>query len=148
MVKLTLWKDQEMTKLRRDIDRLFSRFWSDFGMKLFAGQISEGPSIDMAETEDTLIVRAKLPETNPDDIDISVTSDTLIIRGEKREEAVENGTYNYRVERKVGSFSRTVQLSCKVEVESTMATYKKGVLKIVMPKLKAKKPRGIKIEIT
>ena len=34
MAGLILWKNQEINKLRKDIDRLFDRLWDDFGMPL------------------------------------------------------------------------------------------------------------------
>ena len=42
MSELILWKDEEMHKLRRDIDRLFDRCRSEFGVCRFLGEVSEG----------------------------------------------------------------------------------------------------------
>lgn len=147
MVKLTSWKEHEMTKWRRDIDHLFSRFWSDYGIRLFAGQITQSPTVDISETDDTLVVKVELPETKPEDLDISVDDDILTISGEKRSDSLEENNNHFRVEKRVGSFSRTVSLPCKVDSDNTRATYQKGILKIVMPKLKVKKSRGVKIEV-
>ena len=45
-------------KLRKDIDRLFDRLWDDFGMPVATRVERETPSIDLSETEETLIIRA------------------------------------------------------------------------------------------
>lgn len=148
MSELILWKDEEMSKLRRDIDRLFDRCRSDFGVCRFLGEVSEGFSIKLTETEDTLIVRAELEGVNPENLDVSITHDTLLaIKGEKRVETVEDGGYYHRVKRRFRSFSRTFRLPCRVKVSEIKATYKQGVLNIVMPKWKPQRPRCIKVEI-
>ncbi|MEA2039183.1 MAG: Hsp20/alpha crystallin family protein [Thermodesulfobacteriota bacterium] len=147
MAELTTWKDKEMSKLKRDIDHLFKSFWSDFGANLFVCKIAQEPLIDIIETPDTLVVKAELHDTNPEELDISVTADTLILKREKSEETVEDSTYFSRVQRRSGFFSRTIRLPKKVMVEGIRASYKEGVLEIVMPKAKPEKPRVIKVEV-
>ncbi len=147
MSELILWKNQQINRLRRDIDRLFERCRSDFGVDLFTEKITEDISIDMTETDDTVIVKAALKDINPEDLDISVTDDTLTISGEKKGKAVEESGFYYRVERTFGTFTRTIQLPCRIDVESTEAKYKEGILNIILPKLVPKKVRRIKIKV-
>lgn len=147
MAELTTWKDQEMSKLKREIDHLFKRFWSDFGANLFVCKIAEEPSVDIVETPDALVARAELHDINPEELDISVTDDTLILKREKSEEDVGDSIYSNRVQRTSGFFSLTVRLPKKVMVEGIRASYKEGVLEIVMPKAKPEKPRLIKVEV-
>ena len=146
MSELIIWKNQQMNKLRKDIDHLFNRFWSDFGVTLFPEKVREGPSIDISQTQDTIVVQATLPGINPEDLDISVTSDTLTIRGQKKEERVEERGGYRKIERRSGSFSRTVQLPCRVKVDDIRATFEKGILNMLMPKWEPEKSRGIKVE--
>ncbi len=148
MTKLTLWKNQEMSKLRKDMDNLFSRLWSSFGVSVFPGERAGAPYIDLSEAEDTLTVKVELPGINPEDMNISVENDVLTISGEKYDENIEGNGYYHRVERRFGSFSRAVRLPCRVKVEEIKATYKKGILYIVMPKCKPEEPRSIKVEVT
>jgi HSP20 family protein len=147
MSELILWKNQEINKLRKDLDRLFTRLSSGFGAPLIPAHMGRGPIIDLSETEDTLILKAELPGIRPDDLDISVSDDRLTISGERSEERVEEDRHYHRIERRFGSFARTVRLPCKVEIEQIEATYKKGVLQISMPKCKADKQRDIKIQV-
>jgi len=147
MPELILWKNRQINKLRRDMNRLFERCWSDFGDSLFAEKISEDLSIEMTETDDVLIVKAALKGINPEDLDISVTNDTLTISGEKKGKTVEDSSYYYRVERTFGSFTRTIQLPCRIDIENTEATYKKGVLNIILPKQTPEKVQCIKIKV-
>jgi len=148
MSELMLWKNEEINKLRRDIDRLFDRCWSDFGVGRFLGEISKGFSIQIKETDDTLIVKALLEGVNPEDLDVSITNDILLtIKGEKSVRTAEEDGYYHSVKRRFTSFSRTFRLPCRVRVGEIKATFKEGVLNIIMPKWKPQKARGIKVEI-
>ena len=147
MSELILWKNQEITKMRRDMERLFNRFWYGFRVPVFPGEIAETPSIDLSETEGTLIIRAEFPGVNPEDMDISVTGDTLIIKAEVRKETVEESVRYRRVERRSGSFSRTIPLPCRVRVNEIRAIYKEGILNITMPKCEPDKACGVRIEV-
>jgi len=147
MTGLILWKNQEINKLRRDIDRLFDRLWDDFGMPLSTRVEKEIPSIDLSETEDTLIIRAEVPGIDPEDLEISITDNILTIKGEmKKTDENEKGDY-HKMERRYGYFSRTLQLPCKIVVEDVHATYKKGVLTIDMPKCAQVSAPEIRIKI-
>jgi len=106
------------------------------------------PFMDLSETDDSLIIKAEVPGIQPEDIDISITGSILTIKGERRHmESMEEEDY-HRMERRYGSFSRTLELPCKILVDDVKATYDKGVLSIVMPKCKADAVREIKVRVT
>ncbi len=147
MAGLILWKNQEINKLRKDIERLFDRLWDDFGMPLSTRVEREMPSIDLSETEETLIIKAEVPGINPEDLEVSITENILTIKGEmKQGDNEERGDY-HRMERRYGFFSRSLHLPCKIVADDVHATYKKGVLSIVMPKCKEVSAPEIRIEI-
>ena len=146
MTELTLWMHEEMNKLRRDMERLFSRYRSDFGVELLPWEEDVGPSFDLSETEEKLVLRVDLPGVDPKDLDISISGDRLTIKGTRKEETVKNTGRYHTVERKFGSFSRSFHIPCKVKMEDVQATLKEGTLEIVMPKCGAEEPKGIKIE--
>jgi HSP20 family protein len=146
MSELILWKNQEMSKLRRDMDRLFSRLWSDFGMGEFPDDMSEGP-IEISETDDAVRVKAVLKGIKPEDLDISVVRNRLTIKGKKSEETIEKGNHYQKIEKSYGSFSRSVILPPSVNIEKIKATFQKDTLDIVIPKRESEKLQGIKIEV-
>ena len=147
MPGLIEWKNQEINKLRRDMDRLFYRLWDDFSVPLILTSAKETPFIDITETEDNLIINAEIPGIEPEDLDISVTEDILTIKGEMKSEiSQDKGNYR-RMERRYGTFSRTLQLPCKVKTKDVNARYKKGILHIILPKCKPDTPRQVKIRI-
>ncbi len=147
MSELILWKNQEISKLKRDIDRLFDRFWSDFGVRGLCLEFSKGIETHISETEHSLVIRMLLPGIDPEALDISVTGDTVFISGEKKKRDTESASYYRKVERMFGSFSRTIKLPCKVKVDKIEATYKDGILSVFMPKKEPEESRETKIEI-
>lgn len=147
MPGLILWKNQEINKMKRDMDRLFDRVLNEFFMPLFPRTFREVPFIDLSETEDSLILKAEIPGIKPEDLEISIRDDVLSIKGEIKQEFVDDGENYHRSERRYGSFSRQLRLPCRVMIDDVKATYKKGILHIVMPKCKPEKARKIKIKV-
>mgnify|MGYP001170870697 CR=1 FL=1 len=147
MPGLIVWKNQEINKLRRDMERLFDRLWDEFPMPRFPQTTREIPFIDISETVDTLIIRAEVPGIIPEDLDISMTEDILAIKGTMEQDAVHEGENYHRTERRYGSFSRTLQLPCRIKTDDVRADYQKGIITIIMPKCKPNKPREVKIII-
>ncbi|MFH0844057.1 MAG: Hsp20/alpha crystallin family protein [Pseudomonadota bacterium] len=147
MPQLILWKNQEINRFKRDMDRLFERFIDEFSTPLSQWAFREVPFIDLSETEDHLILRAEIPGIRPEDLGILIKENVLTIHGEIKQDFATQGENSYRTESRYGSFSRKVLLPCRIMVEDVEATYKMGVLHIIMPKCKEDKAREIKIQI-
>ena len=147
MARLILWKNQEMNRLRRDMDRVFERMWDDFGMSRMPLAGRKFPMIDFIESKDNLTIQAEIPGMNPEDFDISITDNLLTIEGEMKKEMSDEVDNYHRLERDYGFFSRTIELPCKVNIEDINATYKKGILSIVMPKCEPDSCREIRVKI-
>ena len=141
MSGLTLWTNQEIKKLRRDIDFLYDRMCRDFGISKFMVLLREEPLVDIVEKKDGFVVRANLPDLDPEDLDVSVTDDQLIIKGEKREK-ISNKKDEIKRSR---SFSSRVRLPSRVKIENIRASYKEGVLEIVLPKYRSSVSLPVKI---
>jgi HSP20 family protein len=122
---------------RKEMDRLVEDFFGGFDMP-FAGRRTEGflPHIDVVDTDKEIKVSAELPGMDEKDVEVSLTKEALSIRGEKKEEKEEKGKDYYRSERFYGSFSRTVPLPVQIDTGKVVATFKKGVLTVRLPKSK------------
>lgn len=103
------------------------------------------PSLDLSETDGGVEVRMDLPGIKAEEIDIHLTDNTLTVSGERKEEKEEKGKTFHRIERRQGSFSRTVTLPCCVDEAKVDAQYKDGVLTIKMPKSEEAKSRKVKV---
>ena len=105
------------------------------------------PAVDIYETEHELVVKADLPEVNPQDLDIRVENNILTIRGERKfENKVKEEDY-LRIERAYGSFSRSFSLANSVNSEAIKADYHNGVLTLNIPKREEAKPKQIKVNV-
>jgi len=105
------------------------------------------PAVDIYETEHELVVKADLPDVNPQDLDIRVENNILTIRGERKfENKVKEENY-LRMERSYGSFSRTFSLANSVNSEAIKADYQNGVLTLSIPKREEAKPKQIKVNV-
>jgi HSP20 family protein len=147
MSELTLWKKQELDRLRRDLDSLFRRFRRGFGVPRTLIEGADMLSTELSETEDSLILTTQIPDIRPEDINISVTDDTLKLTAESNEDVVEQGTDLQKIVKSSRSYSRTISLPCRIETEDVRATYKDNILKIELPKCKPKAARGVRIEV-
>jgi len=140
-------RDREgaLLALQREINRLFEDF---FGQEIFPAA-AEGwiPALDVRETSDAIVVKADLPGVEPSGIDVSLTGDVLTIKGEKKEEKEEKEADYHRVERRFGSFSRSVRLPASVDAERVSAEYKNGVLTVTLPKKEEEKGKPVRIEV-
>jgi HSP20 family protein len=150
--ELQVWKPfrelmpfREFERMRRDFDR----FWDSF----FEGGLrrrEEGawlPTLDLAETDNELVVKAELPGMDSKDIDISLSDGMLTIKGEKKQEKEEKESDYHFIERSYGAFTRSIQLPKQVQREKISASYKNGVLRITFPKSEEAKKQEVKIKV-
>src|SRR5437867_6957484 len=105
------------------------------------------PAVDIFETEHELVVKADLPDVNPQDLDIRVESNILTIRGERKFDKKVNEDNYLRIERSYGSFSRSFSLANSVNSEAIKADYQNGVLTLSIPKREEAKPKQIKVNV-
>ena len=128
-------KHHPVLALRNELDRVFSD-WLPFA----TGEKSTPfiPQVDFEDKGDKIVMHAELPGMKEDDIELSFDDDMICLRGEKKSEREEGskkeGRYHY--ERTFGSFERVFPLPCKVEEDDIDASFKNGVLCVVLPKCK------------
>jgi HSP20 family protein len=132
---------RELTSLQGEVNRMLRRF-GDSGE---VGHESWMPSLDVIETKDGIELKADLAGMKPEDIQLEVEENVLTLRGERRfEEKVEEDKY-YRIERRFGSFSRSIGLPQNVDSEAIEANYENGVLHVRVPKVEQAKPKRISV---
>ncbi len=129
-------------RMTRLFDETVSRIWKEEGT-MRGGWT---PPVDVAERENELILKIDLPEMNQSEIEIKVEENTLIVQGE-RKFVKEMPDENYvQIERPYGSFRRTFTLSRRIDQDKIKASYKDGVLRIVLPKREVVRPQKIQLE--
>ncbi len=147
MFDLIPWeKSGSLAKLRKEMDDLWGRFIGETGFPAF-GETAWAPVLDVKETKESLVVKAEIPGLNAKDIEVNVTGDVLTIKGEKKQEKEEKGETYHLVERRYGSFSRSIRLSSEVDTKNIKAAHMEGVLTITLPKTEKAKEKQIKINV-
>jgi HSP20 family protein len=125
----------------------FDRFFGDFTLPRLMSEDTEWvPAFDVSETDNELTIKADVPGMDKEDLNITVSDGILTIKGEKKHEKKEENKHYHCVERRYGSFSRTMRLPTEVEAEKVDATYKDGVLSITLPKSEVVEPKKIEIK--
>lgn len=143
----SVWSQQwPLTHLRSELDNLFEHFFGSSAVS--GGNGLMVPSVDVSETDNAIEVKTDVPGFKADDINVEVRDDMLTVSGEYSTEEKSNGDEKrkfHRVERRSGSFSRSVRLPCEVMADKVDAELKDGVLTVVLPKSAATKAQKISI---
>jgi HSP20 family protein len=141
--------DDPFTAMHRNMDSLFENFFRGFDLEPWEKHhASFTPNVEVSESDREINVTAELPGMDEKDIDISLTHEALTISGEKKDEKEDNGNGYYIKERSYGSFKRTIPLYSEINAEKVDAHFKKGVLKITLPKSGKEMEKQKKIHIT
>ena len=98
------------------------------------GEWRQSFKIEECTDDHSMTVRAELPGVDPDkDVRVEVVDDHLVITAEKSESHEKSGHHFHRSEFKYGSLTRSVPIPKGVDESTIAATYKDGVLEVVMP---------------
>lgn len=89
---------------------------------------------DVFEDDRRVVVRLEVPGMEKEQLAIEVVDQALIVRGEKRFERESTGGRYRSLQCAYGSFRRVVPLPSAVLADEAEASYRNGVLKIVLPK--------------
>lgn len=142
---LTQWEPfRGLVSLRSDFDRLFESF---FGNLPVVQESMWAPVVDIVEKNGNIEVKAELPGMSKEDIKVTVKDNVLSLSGERKQEIETKEKTFHRIERFYGSFCRNIQLPERVKADKVKATYKDGVLNIVLPKPASAKPKKIDVEV-
>jgi HSP20 family protein len=137
--------------LRQEIDRLLEDFTPGFLLGPFR-RIDErmrqfSPIVVMSESKRDITVNVELPGMDEKDVELSLTDGHIIIRGEKKEEKEEKKKGYTRTERSFGEFTRVIPVPVGVDTNKISTVFKKGLLRITMPKSEGTRTTVKKIPI-
>lgn len=101
---------------------------------------------EVFDDDDRVVVRVEAPGMDKDDLKLEVQDDFLIVSGEKRM-ARERTEGRWHVnECAYGAFQRVVPLPDTVDTAKAEASYKKGVLRVELPKA-AERRRKVRVSV-
>ena len=102
---------------------------------------------EVFDDDDTVVVRLEAPGMERDDFDLQVFENHLVVRGEKQIERERTEGRYHVTECAYGRFERAIPLPEGVETGKAHATYKKGVLRVNLPKAASSRRRTIKVDV-
>ena len=142
MATLVRWEPfRELATLQTEMSRLMNGLFEGNGRSTQ----NWVPPVDVFETEDELVYSLDLPGIPESAIELEVHDDTFTVSARREQSQERSGDGFYRVERRFGTFSRTLGLPQGVDAEAVKAELRNGVLEVRVPKPEASKPRRIRI---
>lgn len=115
------------------LQREFDRVLADFSGFDLSDVLGPSPRMDMREVDGAVELTVELPGMTKDDVHIDLEDDVLTVSGEKKS-STETRDKGFRmVERRYGSFSRSVRLPAPVKADGVKADLKQGVLTVTAP---------------
>ena len=128
-------------RMTRLIDETLSRFWKE---DIIRGVWA--PPVDILERGNEVVLKVDLPEVSQNEIDIRVEENTLIIQGERRFIKDASDENYIQIERPYGTFRRIFKIPRTIDPEGIKASYKDGVLRIILPRKSETQPKQITVE--
>lgn len=135
----------DMTRLRQQIDRLVD----DATPAARAPEQARGwrPAVDVFEDDEAFTLKLDVPDSDREKLDVQLTGEELVIRGERRWTAPAKGACAHS-ERPYGQFQRVFRLGVPLQHDAVQASYRDGVLTVVLPKADTVKPRKVPVSLS
>ena len=128
MPDLTLWKNHQLNRMKRDIDQMFGELFRQFGGP---GPVSREIHLpEIIEAAEELVVVFDLPGLDPERLEIAADETTLQVQGVGKEE--EAGAGETGDERQ--SFSSKLHLPCRIMPEKATAIMRGTTVRVTLPK--------------
>lgn len=102
------------------------------------------PTADIYETQDALTVILEMPGVEKSNVDVRVEDGILEVEG-RLDLSKYQGLQPLYTEYNVGHYSRSFQLSSRIDQNKIGAELKDGVLSLTLPKVEEAKPRSIEV---
>ncbi len=149
-----LMRREDRTPLNRwglwddDFNRVFQGFLSPMRWVEEATGENLTPAMDVKERDDAYVIKTEMPGVNKDDVSITLENGVLTITGESKSEKEEKeGERVLRQERRYGKFVRSLRLGTQIDEKGVKASYKDGVLELILPKAEEVKPKKITVDV-
>jgi HSP20 family protein len=136
----------EFDTLQRQVEQLFGG--GRWPSSIRAAQRGAFPAINMGNTAEAVEIYAFAPGIDPAKLEVSIDKGLLSVAGERGTGLPEESdkVSVFAAERFSGPFKRVVSLPDDVDGARVEASYRDGVLRIVVPRKESSRPRRIEIK--
>ena len=127
------WLD-ELKAMKERMEDIFTRSFDPGEERQDRGRREDEwvPMSDIVDSGSELVYSIDLPGVMEHDIQVECKDDRLWISGLRKSDLPDGEAI--RVERPKGAFSRVFKFPCPVDEEAIQAAFKKGVLRVSVPK--------------
>jgi HSP20 family protein len=103
------------------------------------------PNADIYESQEALTVILEMPGVEKGNIDVQIEDGLLKVEG-RLDLTKYGGLIPLYTEYNIGHYSRSFQVSSRIDQRKIAAEFKDGVLSLTLPKADEAKPRTIKVK--
>lgn len=129
---------------RRLLDELFRMMEAGYAPAASRGT-GVFPQVNIYDDGESFLVRAEVAGIDKEKLEITTRKEELSIRGTRTLKAADEGASYHRREREGGQFRRTITLPQPVDPDKVTASYKDGILEIVLPRAAEAKPPRVAV---
>jgi HSP20 family protein len=145
MLGMTRWTPwTELVGVHRDLDSIVGRvFGGTVPRRTVDSFTSLTPAADVRREGDKWMVSIAVPGISPDKLDINIVGRTLRMRGERASDEKTESVMSGIV---YGRFEREFTLPDDIDAQHAQATYRYGMLELVLPLKESAKPYRIEVK--
>ena len=144
---LTPWRpDRELEAMQDVISSALDDFFQGGG-DIEAVWRAWMPAVDVEEREKDYVFSVEVPGVEKDQVRVELQNGSIVISGERKEQKDEKRKNYLRHEQSFGAFRRSFTLPDDASPEGLKATYKNGILKVVVPRSEKAKAKTVPINV-
>ena len=133
-----------LANMRAEMDRVFESTFGTFSRS--PAPLSRwNAAVDVYQDKDQFVIVAELPGLKKEEIEILLQDATLTIAGERKHEG--SREQGFFTERFYGKYQRSLTLPTPVDPGKVKASYRDGLLQVVLPKAEEAKPKQIEVDL-
>lgn len=139
---------RDVAALQDRINRIFSEsFGSSRELDDDGSPYDWRPPVDIYQATEGYILKVELAGVEKEDVSVEVKDNVLTLQGERLLDPQVKDEQYYRKERTFGKFQRSFTLQESIKPEQVKASFKNGVLKIVVPRPTKEKAKQVTVKI-
>ena len=144
-MKLINWTPSQLS-VTNDIDNIFNSLIRNRTHVQYNNS-NWVPPVDIKESDQSYIINADIPGFSKNDIEVTIEKNQIKLSGNRNDDLVEDdGVYHYK-ERMNDSFERTFKLPDLINDKNISASFKNGILSVIIPKSDQKELKSRRITI-
>ena len=137
----------DLAQVQKRMNLLFESAMARTDFEAKEGFDSWTPVCDVYETARGLEIWLELPGMEQDQIELRMDADEMVVSGERQMKRDHPAEQFHRVERSYGKFARRFHLPSTVDRDAVQASFRQGVLHVILPAKRTGQPKSVRVDI-